>query len=333
VMAPQISMSGNSLISSNSALSSGNGGTVTVVTNSLSIQGAGAVPFGSLGITAQSELAASGNGGVVDVTAGTLSLSGGAVISSASVADSTGNAGVVNVTAGALSLDTGAEISSASFLGSSGNAGSVSVTTSQGTLGGGSLISASSDTTNAGTVQVMATDSLTLSGSSSISTSAGKNGGDITLRINRVLYLSNSNIQAFAGVGQLIGGNGGNILIDPQFVVLDNSLISANDLSPGGQDGNITNLATFFFTSDSILHATGTIETTPPDLDLGESLVALPANLDSAASQLRERCEQAVNHEFSTFILVGRGGTESAPGELQSDFGLSSSLPNQEKGE
>jgi len=126
----------------------------------------------------------------------------------------------------------------------------------------------------------------------------------------------------------MAGGQGGNIYIDPEFVVLNNSLISANDLSPTGQDGNIVNEADFFFTSDSILHATGTIQSPSPDLNLAESLAFLPVNLVDAQTQLRERCDRAVNHEFSTFIVVGRGGTESAPDELQPDFGVDLESPH-----
>lgn len=296
VVAAQIDMTGQSLISANTFFSTGRGGQIDVQAGSLSIQGTGSQPADSLGITAQ-----------------TLGP---------------GDAGEINVTAGALSLGGGAVISGASFGG--GNGGDVSVDCVRGTLSGQSLISASSLFTNAGSVDITANDSLTLSSGSSISTSAGDNGGDISLKVGQLLYLLDSDIQAYAGVasthGQTIGGNGGNIFIDPEFVVLDGSFISANALS-GGQNGDITNFAGYFFTSDSLLHATGTIETTPPDLDLAASLVFLPANLVSAENQLRERCAQAVNHEFSTFIVVGRGGIESAPQELQPDFGLSPRLP------
>jgi hypothetical protein len=41
-------------------------------------------------------------------------------------------------------------------------------------------------------------------------------------------------------------------------------------------------------------------------------------------NKLRESCARSVNHEFSTLIVTGRGGTEAAPEELQSDFGLHS---------
>lgn len=264
VTAPEVSLTGQALISANTFFSTGKGGNVTVDATSLSIQGTGTQPPNSLGITAQSF--------------------------------------------------------------GSGNAGNISVSCSQAVLSGQGLISASSEATNAGSVQILAANSLTLSSGGSINTSAADNGGNVTLRVGRLLYLTDSNIEAYAGVssfpGQQVGGNGGNIVIDPEFVVLNNSLISANDLSGVGQNGNIVNLANFFFTSDSLLHATGTIETTPPDLDLAAGLIVLPGILVDEQSKLRETCAQSVNHEFSTFIVVGRGGTEAAPEELHPDFGM-----------
>jgi filamentous hemagglutinin family protein len=291
VQAGQVAMSGQTLISANT-LSSGNGGNINLQTGSLSIQGTGTEPPNSLGIVAQ--------------------------------AFSSGDAGTINVTAGNLSLDGGAVISSSSF--GAGNGGSVLVNSAQAELFNESLISASAEFSNGGSVQIDAGDSLQMFNGSSVSTSAGKNGGDITLEIGQLFYLYNSNVQAFAGVssvpGQQVGGRGGNILIDPEFVVLGNSFISANDLSGLGEDGNIVNTATFFFSSDSLLHATGTIQTTAPDLELANSLLGLPANLIDVQNRLRESCAQSVNHEFSTFIVVGRDGTETGPNELQPDFGL-----------
>ncbi len=108
-------------------------------------------------------------------------------------------------------------------------------------------------------------------------------------------------------------------------MVLDHSLIDAND--PLGTGGNITIITGNYLNSDSLLTATGTtngtIEISSPDLDLSGSLVGLPAALVSNENRLRERCARAMNHEFSSLIVVGRGGTESAPEELQPDFGTS----------
>jgi filamentous hemagglutinin family protein len=318
LQASLVSMADQSLISANT-FAGGPGGDINIETGSFSIHGDGGyVPPGSLGVTAQTF--GSGNGGTITLTTGSLSLNQGGIFSSSYFGS--GNAGVIRINSGNLALSDGATVASSSF--GAGSGGTVSVDCAQGSLDGQSTLTASSTFTNAGSVQVTA-DSLTLSSGSVISTSAGDNGGDITLHVGQLLYLTDSNIQAYAGVvstpGQQAGGTGGDIGIDPLFVVLDNSLISANELSGIGQDGNITNTANYFFTSDSILHATGTIETTPPDLDLAGSLAFLPANLVSAENRLRESCAQSVNHEFSTLILVGRGGIESAPEELRADFG------------
>ena len=59
---------------------------------------------------------------------------------------------------------------------------------------------------------------------------------------------------------------------------------------------------------------------TAPELDLGAQLITLPSSLLSAESQLQERCTALLEGDFSSFISIGRGGTEPAPEELQSTF-------------
>jgi filamentous hemagglutinin family protein len=302
VQAHTLDMTGKSTISSDTE-NLGNGGTVTVNADQLFIRGEGALfaafgfRIGITGITAES-LGLGGNAGSVTVDAPTLGLAGGAVISTASF--SAGRGGTTTVSCADGSLTDQSEISSTSL-------------------------------TQAGTVSLTATDSFTISNDSSITTSAGRNGGNINLKVGRLLYLFDSNIQGYAGLrsfpGEVVGGNGGNITIDPEFVVLDHSFISANDLAPGGLDGNIVNLADFFFTSQSFLHATGTIETTTPDLDLGQKLIAAAIDPIDPRNRLRESCAAAIKHEFSSLVVVGRNGTENGPDELQPDFGVSEDMP------
>src|SRR5262249_11791670 len=120
-------------------------------------------------------------------------------------------------------------------------------------------------------------------------------------------------------------GAGGNITIDPTFIVLNNSLINAN--AAVGQGGNINLVSDFFFNSNlsnSNITASGTtngtVNITAPSLDLGAQLITLPSSLLSAESQLQERCAALLRGDFSSFISVGRGGTEPAPEELQTAF-------------
>jgi len=42
--------------------------------------------------------------------------------------------------------------------------------------------------------------------------------------------------------------------------------------------------------------------------------------LIGAETQLQERCTALLQGDFSSFIIVGRGGTEPPPDELQVEF-------------
>ena len=239
-------------------------------------------------------------------------------VGSTATVTSSGPAGSVDVgISGNLTLANGAVISSASH--GTGPGGSVMVAGGNVSLLGGSTISASAVAADAGTVGVSAADTLSLTGGSSIDTTAAANGGDITLTAGQLVYLLESQVTAQAGL------NGGNIAIgNPSFVALNQSRISAN--AAQGQGGNITISSRGFLNNNTAITATGTtngsIIISSPDLDLSGSLIALPATLVSEQDRLREKCARAVNHEFSTFIVVGRGGTEAAPEEYQPDFGL-----------
>jgi len=109
--------------------------------------------------------------------------------------------------------------------------------------------------------------------------------------------------------------------------VLNYSVISAN--AAAGQGGNITIISNYFLNEGSLITATGdtdngTITITAPDFDLAGNLLVLPGDLVEADKELRERCARSLNHEFSSLIVVGRGGVETAPDELQPDFGIDS---------
>jgi filamentous hemagglutinin family protein len=317
-----LTMTGNSAIVANT-YSPGNGGDVTV--------NAAQIRMSNNALISTNTASSTGAGGNIDIRARVLAINSGSYANPAGITAQsingsapTANAGTILVDVGSLSLNSGAVISTSSIF-SSGNGGTVRVLCGVGELTEQSSINATSSFTDAGSVVVDAAQSLRLYTGSTLNTSAAYNGGDISVQVGQLIYLRDSSILAYAGVGSTpsnpVDVNGGNIFIDPEFVLLDGSLISANDLSPLGMDGNIVNLTAYFFNSDSELHATGTIETTPPDLNLGQSLVVLPANLVDAQKRLRESCARSINHEFSTLTVVGRGGTETNPDELQSDFG------------
>jgi large exoprotein involved in heme utilization and adhesion len=188
-------------------------------------------------------------------------------------------------------------------------------------LSGASNISTLADEGDAGSIKLISGGKIKLTEQSSITASAGTNGGNITLRAPDLVYILDSSITATAN-GNGGGGTGGNITIDPQFIVLNNSLISAN--AAAGRGGNIDLVSDFFFNSDSSITATGTqngtVNITAPALDLGAQLITLPTSLLSVENQLQERCTALLQGDVSSFISIGRGGTEPAPEELETTF-------------
>ena len=271
---------------------------------------------------------------VVTATQSLTIINGGTIAASTETLGNGGNV-ILNVP-GNVRLSGGSGISSSSSspgtaTTSAGPAGTVTLNAGNIELNTLSSITTSALAADAGSINLTASNQLSILNGSSITTSAGANGGSINLQVKNLVYVLNGSITATAGTLKEAGiaGSGGNITIDPQFVVLDDGLISAN--AAVGQGGNITIITGDYLNNNSLITATGstdgTITISAPDLDLSGSLLGLPAELVSEENRLRERCAEAMNHEFSSLIVVGRGGTEFAPEELQSDFGLKAVAP------
>jgi filamentous hemagglutinin family protein len=267
----------------------------------------------------------SGNGGSIDVKAPALSIKGGGQL--AAGAFRKGDGGKIKLIADSLLIDGTGAVGNVLFgtgiftaNSGSGDGGRVTInTTGPVTVKDGSSISSSSAVRNAGDIKLTSGGEIKLKDQSSITASAGVNGGNITITApKQLVYLLDSSITATAGnTGS--SGIGGNITIDhPQFIVASNSLISAN--ATVGTAGNVSLNSDFLFSSNSTIFATGTINITAPTLDLGAQLITLPSSLLSAANQLQERCTALLQEDFSSFISIGRGGTEPAPEELQEEF-------------
>jgi filamentous hemagglutinin family protein len=299
----------------------GRGGDVRVRADNISL-------LGGARISAESVFTgAGGRGGDIFISGQSLNITGAQGIETGISARSFGGgaSGTVQLELGRLTLASNAFIGSSNT--GSGDAGSVLIRVDDGVaLDGGSVITTSAAIANAGEIDITSDASIELRGGSSITASAGTNGGNISLTTPDIVYLADSSITATAGTQQITGapgGAGGNIFIDQaQFIVLDHSLISAN--AAIGQGGNINLVSDFFLDSESLITATGaqagTVTIAAPKLDLSSGLITLPASLLSAETQLRERCTAQLRGDFSSFITLGRGGTEPAPDELQVEF-------------
>jgi large exoprotein involved in heme utilization and adhesion len=309
----------------------GKGGDVKLHAGSLLIDGS-ANPNHFTGIEVDSHEFATGDAGSLTIRVDKLlSIVGSGGITAATF--SSGNGGSIDIHAGSLVIDGSATPNFATGISAqssgSGEAGSVSIrTTGPVKLKHEATISTVSTKTDAGNIDIISGGKIKLKDQSRITLSAGHNGGRIRITAPELVYLLDSSITAEAGTALPstgVGGTGGNITIDPTFIVLNNSLISAN--AAIGQGGNINLVSDFFFNSDlsnSNITATGTtsgtVNITAPALDLGSELITLPSSLLSAESQLQERCAALLRGDFSSFISIGRGGTEPAPEELQTTF-------------
>jgi len=187
------------------------------------------------------------------------------------------------------------------------------------TLSNGASISASSTgPANAGEIVINAGDQF-LSTNSVVTTEAAQaSGGSITLMATDMVHLINSKITTSVQGGAET--RGGDITIDPQFVILQNSQIIAQAFQ--GQGGNITITAGTFLadpasvvSASSQLGVSGTVNIQSPVQNFSSSLAPLPKNFQSAAALLAQRCAARVaGGQVSTFVMAGREGLPAEPG-------------------
>jgi len=292
-----ISLDGNALVMDGGAVnvssaSSGDAGTITARLESVSLRNGGQI---------STSVAGSGSGGVLQLAVGgDVNISGRASDGFQSgLYSSTAGSGVggaIDVSAANLFLTNGATINSEST--GSGDAGSISVA---------------------------AASTVRLDNASINTAAANADGGNIQVAATDLVYLRGSEITAAVGGGL---GNGGNIFIDPEFVVLSGSRLLASAI--GGNGGNITIVADHFISSaDSVLNVSselaidGTINILSPDEEISSNLIELPVDYLDAAALLRERCSARHAKTGSSFVVAGR---DSLPVDPESPYSLLSSL-------
>ena len=151
----------------------------------------------------------------------------------------------------------------------------------------------------------------------SVTTNASQaDGGNIFLTAGSMAHLIKSQITTSVGSGQ---GKGGNITIDPRFVVLDNSQIRADAF--GGPGGNVKIVADVYLTTDSVVSASstlgvpGTINVQASTTNVSATLARLPEAVAQAATLLRASCAARVAAgKASSLVVAGREGVPLEPG-------------------
>jgi hypothetical protein len=208
-----------------------------------------------------------------------------------------------------------------------GLGGSISVDSARTSLSSSQISSNSTSTAQnagkAGDILVKAKSRIDLQQSSITTTSLNADGGNIDILVPAlnqptIIYLVNSEISTSAQGGS---GSGGNIFIDPTLLILDNSRISANAF--GGPGGNITIIADALvgnpessITASSGIGVQGTILISSPDTNALGGLTQLPSNFFDTASMMKVACGKRSGSRISRFVVRGRGGMPSVPGDL-----------------
>ena len=303
-----------------SMLKPGDGGAITVTTPLLTVSG-GAV---------SSSTGWDGNAGAVVGNVGSLVVEdGGEIRTRSGLFDpasgqvfgvGVGNAGSLTVNAQGSITISGGSISSTTI--GDGKGGDVVLSAGQnvnitngGSLSADSLALAATDATggvggDTGSIQITAGNSITLDGGTMSTRAAKSDGGNIKLTAPNIVQLEGSQITTSVESG--VGG-GGNITIDPQFVIVNNSSIIANAF--GGPGGNIIIIADNFLSSvtsvieaSSALSTPGVIEVRSPENNVENNIAQLPAAFIDASALLRGLCTARRTGAASSFVVAGRGG-------------------------
>ena len=346
------------IFSSSDSNTSGNAGSLNLtVQNELILLNTGLIDSSTYG---------KGNGGSVNINAKTIRIlktidsDFDTVISSSVLENSKGNPGSININATKLISMRGGSISISSGLLSDNTTktnAKITITTPQLILSNDSIITSEAfGTLPAGPIEIN-TSRLSMD-NSSITTAANQaDGGPITIYANDWIQLKNSqittsvsgDIQSFSGTNI---GNGGDITINADVLVLDTGFIQANTNRKNASGGNINlnvkqlvasrgNLqsgsnAPLIFIPNSAINViqaaapdgiNGTINNTAPQLNIVGALVGINTPQLDLNRVGRDPCSSTVQQ--STMKKLGKGGIPFF-NKGQDNYTIDRLLPNKQ---
>jgi filamentous hemagglutinin family protein len=327
-----VTLAGGSLLSGRT-FDGASPGNTRIAARDLTIDGGASINVSTFG---------SGDAGNVAIAVRNLTLSNGGRIAAAPQFDisstpAQGAGGRIDVSAaGAVTIaGTGSGLFTTTT--GLGPGGAITVTAHDILVSGGGRISSGSEDPfhlgligDAGSIDLTAAGSIRLQDGAAITTQAvTAGGGRVNLHAGEILALADSRITTSVQDGS---GNGGDINIDPVFVVLDHSQILARAFA--GNGGNITILTQYLIVSplesiDQSINASsergisGAVLVSSPNSDIGTRLAALPSSYVDPASRLREACASRAGRTGNSFTGAGRGGLPAAPGAAAfADYGF-----------
>jgi len=280
----------------------GNAGNIIINANYISLDGIviiGEENFRS-GIFSQVGMTGEGNGGEINLNTDDLEIANGAQTSAISIGQGIG--GNTKIISNSVSLSNDGNIDSSSVF---SNAGNITLDV-PGTLeSNDSDISTISFLSAGGKITIHA-GNIQLSGDSDIETNVfigTGDGGDITLTANSILAFDDSDILAFAQ-----DGRGGNITLNTPAYFGSNFQAASLNADPDTLDGN----------GRADINATGAVSgvvTLPNVSFIQNSLFELPENAIDIASLIANSCVARSTDSESTFIITGGGGLPVRPGD------------------
>ena len=272
----------------------GNSGNIAIAAENMNITGTGKVPPPDpldFNFTGLSTTTLAGGGGAIK-----LNLAGDLLMTAAGgiKADTSGSGigGAIDIAARNISLNNMASINASSS--GLGNAGDITVT-----AGNCLNLYESFITTEA---------------------SMDADGGNINISAPYMVHLIDSRITSSVGGGPETAG--GNIVIDPQYVILNDSKVIANAYE--GTGGNISVIADHFLqdpgsevSASSALGVSGAVDIQAPISNISGLIAPLNYTFVPATDLLRERCIARIHEgKYSSFIVGGRDGIPQEPGNL-----------------
>ena len=290
-----------------------------------------------------------GDAGDIVITAPTLNLTGNAVIAAQATLPSSGAPGAITLNVDDLvinggsristltssSVDAGAIVINTESLQIAGSGSSITATSQSSATGGSIALSGNtisvvdgatvtvnaSSSGDAGDISLIALERLAVLDGAQIKTNAeNSGGGNVTINVIDTIYLRDSTVTASAG-GTESDDNGGNISIDPRFVILDNASIVAQAVAGNGglidlvADNYIADTQSFLDAS-SELGNDGEVRITTPYNSISGVLGTLSVNFDAVADISSDACSARNLEERSSLLVQKRLGNLSVPSDL-----------------
>ena len=310
VAATTVTVTDGAVISSTTA-GPGRGGSVTVrATEAVTVAGTNPVNGSPGGIAAQAQGSGGGAGAAGDilVEAATVRVTDGAAISGTT--DGPGRGGSVTVRAMDMVAISGPASGLFTGTAGSGTGGDITLRAPQVQLTDGAAISAASvGVGNAGSITIVASDTFRSRHSTVTTATRQADGGNIALQAASLVQLRDSQLTTTVQGGE---GRGGNVTIDPRFVILERSQIRAD--AAGGPGGNVRISAEVFLadpasriTASSARNVPGEINIQAAITNVSGLVAPFAPDFASAAVLLHDPCAARL-HEgtVSSFVVRER---------------------------